>query len=273
MWTNGQFYLDPVARKENLLTLRRNSHNLSVWEIHDMMLNNYSIPFFATVIYILFVYFGRRYMEKREALSLQYPLASWNAILAVFSIIGTYQTVPLYVGEWINGRGLTWELCHADLEATSTWTGYFIMSKIPELLDTVFIVLRKKELKFLQYYHHIITMWFCWLAGSHFVENGGAFAAMNFSIHAIMYTYFTCASLHIRWPEWARRSVTIAQISQMFFGTAFVIISAIACPNDIFMVYFGFIMYTSFFVLFAQLFYDMMDKDTSKSRDATKKID
>jgi hypothetical protein len=55
---------------------------LWVWEVSDWMNNNYSVPFFVTIAYVLFVYFGRKFMEKREAFELKWPLVLWNALLA-----------------------------------------------------------------------------------------------------------------------------------------------------------------------------------------------
>lgn len=38
--------------------------------------------------------------------------------------------------------------------ACGLWVGLFIYSKIPELLDTVFLVLQKKRVIFLAWFHH-----------------------------------------------------------------------------------------------------------------------
>lgn len=67
-----------------------------------------------------------------------------------------------------------------------------------------FLHFRKRPLRFLQYYHHVATMWFCWIACARRLESGGAYVVMNFFVHAIMYSYFMCAALHIRWPSWLR---------------------------------------------------------------------
>lgn len=55
-----------------------------IWAFSDWMDTHYEVPFYVMICYVLFVYFGRKYMEKRPAFELQYPLAVWNAILAGF---------------------------------------------------------------------------------------------------------------------------------------------------------------------------------------------
>jgi hypothetical protein len=44
------------------------------------------------------------------------------------------------------------------------WLFFFNVSKLFEFVDTVFIVLRKRPLMFLHYYHHIVTLGFCWVS-------------------------------------------------------------------------------------------------------------
>jgi hypothetical protein len=240
-----------------------------IWGFSDWMNTHYEIPFYVMICYVLFVYFGRKFMEKRAPFELKYPLAIWNALLAGFSIYGAYILIPIFFSEWIWGKGFLWEMCHGDAEISNAWTLYFCLSKIPELLDTAFIVLRKRPLRFLQYYHHIVTMWFCWAAWANKLECGGTYAVMNLVIHSFMYTYYMCSALHIRWPDWARQMITFGQLSQMVFGIIFVIIPLINCPSAVPLLFSGLAMYITYFILFAHLFYEMyiLPKQTSTKKE------
>jgi len=72
------------------------TENAWVWDLSDWMAVHYEVPFFATVFYVLFVYFGQNWMAKRAAFHLKGPLAVWNGLLAVFSICGTYMCFSLF---------------------------------------------------------------------------------------------------------------------------------------------------------------------------------
>ena len=42
--------------------------------------------------------------------------------------------------------------------------GLFIFSKLPELFDTAFLVLQKKKVIFLHWFHHTTVLLYCWHA-------------------------------------------------------------------------------------------------------------
>ena len=100
--------------------------------------------------------------------------------------------------------------------ANGFWTMLFIFSKVPELIDTLFVVLRKKELIFLHWYHHVTVLLYCWHSYMTRSSAGLYFVAMNFGVHALMYFYFFLQSIGVR-VGWAQ-VVTTLQISQMFVG-------------------------------------------------------
>merc|ERR1719271_634156 len=106
------------------------------------------------------------------------------------------------------------------LGATGFWVQLFIFSKIPELFDTIFIVLRKKPLIFLHWYHHVTVLLYCFHAYKTEAPQALYFVAMNYSVHAVMYGYYCLMALRIM-PKWFSAGlITLAQISQMIIGVA-----------------------------------------------------
>jgi hypothetical protein len=136
------------------------------------------------------------------------------------------------------------------------WVMLFIFSKFPELIDTVFIVLRKKKLIFLHWYHHVTVLLFCWNA---FVTSAGSglyFVSMNYTVHSLMYGYYCLQALHML-PRWFPAIIiTIGQIAQMFVGTGvcisawYYMLSGKECHNDLSNLTAGALMYGSYLYLF-----------------------
>lgn len=175
--------------------------------------------------YLLFCYFGIKIMKNREPFDLRYSLAAWNLFLSVFSFWGASRTVPhmLYI---LSTQEFDQTVCNRADSWGGPGTGLavqlFILSKIPELIDTVFIVLRKKPLIFLHWYHHVTVLAYCW--HSYVTESGAGlyFISMNYTVHAVMYFYYFLMAIRSipKWfPSWI---ITTIQILQMVVGTAVV---------------------------------------------------
>lgn len=144
-------------------------------------------------------------MKDRQPFGLETPLAAWNLFLAVFSFIGAMRTMPHLLNNIYQG-GFHYSMCEPapqafGLGASGAWITLFVFSKIPELIDTAFITLRKKPLIFLHWYHHITVLLFCWHAYATRASSGLYFVAMNFSVHAVMYFYYFAMAVKI-WPRW-----------------------------------------------------------------------
>ncbi|KAL0528521.1 LOW QUALITY PROTEIN: putative GNS1/SUR4 family [Leishmania shawi] len=80
--------------------------------------------------------------------------------------------------------GLFTSLCYWNRNifedgATAFWLLTFNLSKIPELMDTVLLLLKRKPIPFIHWYHHISVMLFCWHAHVSGISNGLGFAVMN----------------------------------------------------------------------------------------------
>jgi hypothetical protein len=222
--------------------------------------DHFLLPLVAVSVYLAAIAIGQRIMAKRERFDLRYPLASWNALLSIFSFMGASRTVPHLI--WNLSRySLTDTICVPPdqdwgLGAAGFWVGLFIYSKVFELWDTFFIVARKRPLNFIHWYHHVTVLLYCWHSYATEASQALYFIAMNYSVHGVMYGYYCLMALRImpRWiPSWP---ITIFQIAQMFVGVA-VQISAMVlytrgskCPLSFSNLVCGGIMYGSYLVLF-----------------------
>lgn len=250
--------------------------------------NNYQIPVIAVIVYLSFCFGVRRLLEGSTAFSLQMPLAVWNAMLSGFSFLGMCRTVP-YLLSNILLNPYKHTVCADPIKSwgggpVGLWVMLFIFSKLPELVDTVFIVLRKRPLIFLHWYHHVTVLLFCWNAYATLAGTGLYFVAMNYSVHALMYGYYCLTALNLCPKSFPTILITLSQIAQMFVGTG-VCVSAWyywytgeSCSNDITNLVAGGLMYGSYlylFVAFAFRRYSPKKPKTSSSdtAEASKKKD
>eukprot|EP00968_Pinguiococcus_pyrenoidosus_P028390 scaffold7817_cov277-Pinguiococcus_pyrenoidosus.AAC.1 len=205
------------------------------------------------------VFVGPRLMQKREAFDIKMPLVLWNFALCIFSTMGAIRTVPHLLYN-LTAYSFDDTLCLPALPmygngAVGVWVAAFIYSKIPELFDTLFIVLRKRKLIFLHWYHHMTVLLYCWHAYSTAAGSGLYFVSMNYCVHAIMYGYYFLAAAK-QVPKWfPTHLITIAQIGQMFIGvgicvSSFVFSSSRSCENSLSNQLSGAVMYASYFYLF-----------------------
>lgn len=229
---------------------------------------NIGVPIGIVVVYLLFCFFGSKIMENRKPFDLIIPLAIWNLFLSLFSTYGAIRTVPhmIYRIGTLPFEDTVCEACYTAFGhgAAGLATQLFILSKIPELIDTVFIVLRKKPLIFLHWYHHVTVLVYCW--NSYVTESSAGlyFVSMNYTVHAVMYFYYFLQALKCipKWfPSWI---ITIMQISQMVVGT-FIVASSFyyhfyggnkyapgECNNQVSNLVAGGIIYASYLYLFLE---------------------
>ena len=233
----------------------------------------YAAPL-ASVLYVAFVFFGTRFMETRKPLELRGPLFLWNLLLTVFSVISTLRLVPhIFYGLWLNDS--SYFFCRNAYDAfargpSGLWANLFVYSKFIELIDTVFLVLRKKPVSFLHWFHHATVLMYCWHALQYQMTTGVFFAAINSVVHSVMYAYYTIAAV-TRPPKWGM-FVTIIQIVQMFIGmfiTAYhyYLLSHIPnCNGSYVNLTAASIMYTAYMLLFVQFFVSRYFRKVSSDR-------
>lgn len=234
--------------------------------------------FYAVAIYMMVIFGGQAYMSQRPAFRLKKLLTLWNTSLALFSIVGTLRTLPelLHI---LSRFGFYHSVCHTSfieiVKPSGFWTWMFTLSKVPELGDTVFIILRKQNLIFLHWYHHITVLLFTWFTYSEYTAPARWFVDMNYLVHSLMYSYYALRSLGVKIPKQMAMAITTSQIIQMIIG-AYVTWYAYyrksqgdACNITQATASYGLAMYLSYFALFAQFFYSSyFSKSSKKARQA-----
>lgn len=227
------------------------------------MTNNWHLSLVYAFLYIIAIFVGQRYMKSREKFDLRRSLVAWNLVLAAFSFVGASRMWPEFIYTIYN-QGVDHSICNTDYThgVSGCWAWLFVLSKVPELFDTLFIVLRKQELIFLHWYHHATVLVYCWFSCRDFSASGRWFVLMNYTVHAAMYTYYAFRAMRFRIPKWVNIAITSGQISQMVFGIYVNVVAYLKKRNGIEChvsdqnITWSFIMYFSYFVLFFNFFYN-----------------
>lgn len=180
----------------------------------------------VAMAYVVMVFAGRAIFRKREAVSgLENILFVWNLGHSLFSLVWLIAGY-VCVSEGYARHGLdfigkhTWPDFEHDAMCRS-WGWVYGMSKIVEFGDTVFLIIRKKPIPFLHWFHHattflVVMVWHSETNG----EDGLArvLAMANLYVHTLMYFYYGFSSRRlIKFPTWFLKFMTLTQIVQMFY--------------------------------------------------------
>ncbi|GJQ85714.1 hypothetical protein Trydic_g13404 [Trypoxylus dichotomus] len=230
-------------------------------------------PLPLVVLIAIYLYFvldlGPRLMKNRSAFEMKKVLVLYNAYQVVFSLwLCSRAFVIEDVWSYALQNSCTNPTNHKYKETLATCAWWYLFSKIIELLDTVFFVLRKKQsqVTFLHVYHHSIMVLFTWgylkfLPG----EQGMFIGFLNSFVHIIMYTYYLLAALGPKYQKylWWKKYMTWIQLTQFLLMLLYLVaIIAMDCklPKALTFFFFGNV------VVFLYLFSDFYRKAYKKPR-------
>uniref|UniRef100_A0A1I7XCN4 Elongation of very long chain fatty acids protein n=1 Tax=Heterorhabditis bacteriophora TaxID=37862 RepID=A0A1I7XCN4_HETBA len=231
-----------------------------------------------SVAYVGIIFSIKAIMNNFKPFQLTATLNFWNAWLAIFSTLGSIFT----------GYGLLYEIYHRGFVSSYThigdffigasgyWTWLFVMSKVAEFGDTILIVLRKKPLIFLHWYHHILTMNYAYYSYSEDIAFNSWVTWMNFSVHSIMYGYYMLRSLGIRVPAWVAQNITTLQILQfiithlILFHVGYLSSQGVQVDSTPTVYWFCLLMEISYVILFSNFYYQSYVKSGGKKYNVEK---
>ncbi|XP_056636835.1 elongation of very long chain fatty acids protein 6-like [Diorhabda sublineata] len=228
------------------------------------MEENWTSSFYYVGLYVFVIFGGRYWMQNRPKFELRTLLVAWNLMLATFSIMGACRTLPEFT-HILTHHGLYHSICIPSFveqdKVSGFWAWMFTLSKLPELGDTVFIVLRKQPLIFLHWYHHITVLLYSWLSYAETSASARWFMVMNYCVHSLMYSYYALKAMRYSPPKQLAMIITSLQITQMLVGCAIslwvrrLILRKTDCHITILNNSLALVMYFSYFVLFVKFFY------------------
>ncbi|CRK86866.1 CLUMA_CG000692, isoform A [Clunio marinus] len=246
--------------------------------VRDMLL--LSNPFKPVTLLAVYLYFvlnwGPKYMEKRKPMKLDNIIKCYNllqvAVCSYITIKGFYHTFGQ--GYSLICEPVDYSLNYHPVQLTKV-AHYYFLTKVVDLFDTVFFVLKKKQshVSFLHVYHHAGMVMLAWI-GLKYVSGGhSAFmGVLNSFVHVIMYFYYYLTSVDNKYKQsfWKKY---ITQLQMIQFGLmALHWFTLIIAPDCGYPKWFSFFMLPQNFFIFI-LFYDFYRKTYFKKTEVNNKLD
>jgi len=241
----------------------------------------------AALVAYLAVVFGLQYVVKNQPpMKLHNISQAHNLFLSTGSGILLLLILEEILPLWWK-HGLFNALCNEN-----SWTPrlefYYMINyytKYVELLDTVFLVLKKKKLIFLHVFHHSATALLCYTQLNGRTSISWVPITLNLSVHVVMYYYYYASAGGAK--IWWKQYVTTMQIGQFFIdliAVYFGFYSAYAtaklpgwptmgtCAGSPGAAYFGCAILTSYFYLFIDFYMRTYKKKAGSTRPAASKV-
>ncbi|KAI9170809.1 putative elongation of fatty acids protein [Paramyrothecium foliicola] len=162
----------------------------------------------SLAVYLVVIFGGREIMRDRKALQLNALFKFHNFCLSFFSAL----LLALFIEQLapsLMRNGFYQNICGDDGWTPQLVTLYYMnyITKYIELIDTVFLMVKKKPLTFLHCYHHPATAMLCYTQLLGTTPVSWVPITLNLAVHVIMYWYYfqSARGVKVWWKEWITR--------------------------------------------------------------------
>ncbi|KAF9428044.1 hypothetical protein BGZ94_003524 [Podila epigama] len=166
-----------------------------------------------TLTYFIVIFGGRQIMKNQDAFKLKHLFILHNFLLTIASgallVLFIENLVPI-----LARNGFFYAICNQGAWTQRLELLYYLnyLVKYWELADTVFLVLKKKPLEFLHYFHHSMTMILCFVQLGGYTSVSWVPITLNLTVHVLMYYYYMRSAAGVR--IWWKQYLTTLQIVQ-----------------------------------------------------------
>ncbi|XP_026282372.1 elongation of very long chain fatty acids protein 7-like [Frankliniella occidentalis] len=186
-------------------------------------------PFHGLAIIGFYLYFvlnlGPRLMEGRDPLNVKNLMTVFNIFQIGSSVFIFYKCLVLGWGPGGHYKLFCQPVDFSDDPAAveiAWYVWFYMILKFIDLLDTVFIVLRKnqRQVTFLHVYHHTGVAIALWGAVKYYPGGHGTIlGVINSFVHAIMYGYYLLTTIAPEYKKsiWWKKYITKMQLTQFVF--------------------------------------------------------
>ncbi|KAF4122935.1 fatty acid elongase 3 [Geosmithia morbida] len=229
--------------------------------------------------YLIIIFGGRELMRSRKPFQFNTLFKIHNFVLTVISgallALFVEQLAPTL---WRDG--FYENICGADGWTDPLVTLYYLnyLTKYIELIDTAFLMLKKKPLTFLHCYHHPATALLCYTQLVGRTSVSWVPITLNLTVHVVMYWYYFQSARGIK--IWWKQYITILQIAQFIIDLAGVVYFASwdywasthfswlphvgTCAGHPYAAMSGCFILSSYLVLFVMFYFSTYKKPASK---------
>eukprot|EP01084_Bolivina_argentea_P256877 432659_1 len=184
-----------------------------------------TLPVSVVTLYCIGIPLLQMIMKNRDPIPCKYILFIHNIVLSVLSLylfLFMFSSALSY--NTLSNKSYYYIFCaltKPEQRGTLNWCYYInLLVKYYELIDTFFLVIKKKKVSFLHGYHHPATLVFAYIVIMEAPGLEWTVLILNLLVHTIMYFYYGMSAIKIKMP--GKIIITVLQIVQFVLDLSFI---------------------------------------------------